>query len=125
MTELVGARVFLRPLQAADWEVWREVRVRCRDWLERWEPIAELGSADPALANVWALPLALLLLGLAYERWVCMRAAMQLSIRSPSPWHLAQSGVVHWHVRHDLSRPLTLMVAPALPCRWMSVCSAI
>ena len=49
MTELLGARVFLRPLQADDWSAWREVRVRCRDWLERWEPIAEAGSADPAL----------------------------------------------------------------------------
>ena len=49
VTELHGARVFLRPLQADDWDAWREVRVRCRDWLERWEPIAEAGSADPAL----------------------------------------------------------------------------
>src|SRR5271156_5615484 len=49
MTELIGARVLLRPLQADDWEAWREVRLRCRDWLERWEPVAEAGSADPAL----------------------------------------------------------------------------
>ena len=49
MTELIGARVFLRPLQADDWEAWREVRLRCRDWLERWEPVAEAGSVDPAL----------------------------------------------------------------------------
>src|SRR5690242_9119236 len=49
MTELVGARVVLRPLQPDDWEAWREVRVRCREWLERWEPVPEAGSADPAL----------------------------------------------------------------------------
>jgi [ribosomal protein S5]-alanine N-acetyltransferase len=49
MTDLIGARVLLRPLRAEDWEAWREVRIRCRDWLERWEPIAESGSADPAL----------------------------------------------------------------------------
>ncbi|GIU86385.1 MAG: ribosomal-protein-alanine N-acetyltransferase [Acidimicrobiia bacterium] len=47
--ELVGARVLLRPLKAEDWEAWREVRIRCRDWLERWEPRPEPGSADPAL----------------------------------------------------------------------------
>ena len=35
MTELVGARVMLRPLRADDWDAWREVRLRCRDWLER------------------------------------------------------------------------------------------
>ena len=49
MTELVGARVVLRPLRPDDWDAWREVRVRCREWLERWEPVPEPGSADPAL----------------------------------------------------------------------------
>ena len=47
--ELIGARVLLRPLHADDWEQWRDVRVRCREWLERWEPCAEPGSVDPAL----------------------------------------------------------------------------
>jgi len=47
--ELVGARVLLRPLRIDDWEQWREVRVRCREWLERWEPRPEPGNADPAL----------------------------------------------------------------------------
>jgi len=45
--ELVGARVLLRPLRVDDWSAWREVRLRCRDWLERWEPRPEPGSADP------------------------------------------------------------------------------
>ncbi|MDQ1480614.1 MAG: [ribosomal protein S5]-alanine N-acetyltransferase, partial [Actinomycetota bacterium] len=49
MTELVGSRVLLRPLRVEDWEAWREVRLRCREWLERWEPVPEAGSADPAL----------------------------------------------------------------------------
>ncbi len=49
MTELVGGRVMLRPLRVDDWDAWREVRVRCREWLERWEPRPEPGSADPAL----------------------------------------------------------------------------
>jgi ribosomal-protein-alanine N-acetyltransferase len=49
VTELVGGRVLLRPLRVEDWEAWREVRIRCRTWLERWEPRPEPGSADPAL----------------------------------------------------------------------------
>jgi [ribosomal protein S5]-alanine N-acetyltransferase len=49
MTELIGSRVMLRPLRAEDWDAWRDVRVRCRDWLERWEPRPDIGSIDPAL----------------------------------------------------------------------------
>jgi ribosomal-protein-alanine N-acetyltransferase len=49
MTEMIGGRVLLRPLRVDDWEAWREVRIRCRQWLERWEPRPEPGSADPAL----------------------------------------------------------------------------
>jgi ribosomal-protein-alanine N-acetyltransferase len=45
--ELVGARVLLRPLRVDDWEAWRDVRRRCRTWLERWEPRPEPGTADP------------------------------------------------------------------------------
>jgi ribosomal-protein-alanine N-acetyltransferase len=45
--DLVGARVLLRPLRVDDWDAWRDVRTRCREWLERWEPRPETGSADP------------------------------------------------------------------------------
>jgi ribosomal-protein-alanine N-acetyltransferase len=44
---LTGARVTLRPLKAGDWEAWREVRIRSRDWLEAWEPLGEPGTPDP------------------------------------------------------------------------------
>lgn len=46
--ELVGRRVLLRPLKAHDFEQWREVRRRCRDWLEPWEPSPPPGSGDIA-----------------------------------------------------------------------------
>lgn len=36
--DLHGRRVLLRPLSAEDYPAWREVRVRCRDWLLKWEP---------------------------------------------------------------------------------------
>jgi ribosomal-protein-alanine N-acetyltransferase len=49
VNELRGSRVVLRPLRADDWDAWREVRVRCREWLERWEPRPDPGSVDPAL----------------------------------------------------------------------------
>jgi len=45
--ELVGPRVVLRPLRTDDWDAWRDVRIRCRDWLEEWEPRPEPGASDP------------------------------------------------------------------------------
>jgi len=38
----------LRPLRAADFDAWHEVRARSREWLETWEPLPEPGSPDPA-----------------------------------------------------------------------------
>ena len=44
---LPGRRVVLRPLTPSDWDAWREVRKRCRDWLVKWEPRAAVGHPDP------------------------------------------------------------------------------
>jgi ribosomal-protein-alanine N-acetyltransferase len=44
---LVGPRVMLRALEGGDFEAWRDIRLRCRDWLEPWEPLPEPGSPDP------------------------------------------------------------------------------
>jgi ribosomal-protein-alanine N-acetyltransferase len=46
---LQGQRVTLRPLAPADWDAWRAVRIRSRQWLEPWEPLGEQGAPDPAL----------------------------------------------------------------------------
>jgi ribosomal-protein-alanine N-acetyltransferase len=47
--QLIGARVMLRPLEANDWPAWREIRLRCQNWLEQWEPRGDPGAADPTL----------------------------------------------------------------------------
>jgi ribosomal-protein-alanine N-acetyltransferase len=44
--ELTGRRVLLRPLVTADFEAWREVRIRGRDWLVKWEPRPIAGQPD-------------------------------------------------------------------------------
>lgn len=46
--ELRGRRIALRPLAAADWDQWREVRHQGRDWLVKWEPAPLPGTPDPA-----------------------------------------------------------------------------
>ncbi|HET9689830.1 MAG TPA: GNAT family protein [Acidimicrobiales bacterium] len=44
--ELHGRRVTLRPLVVSDFEAWREVRLRARDWLVKWEPRPLPGQPD-------------------------------------------------------------------------------
>jgi ribosomal-protein-alanine N-acetyltransferase len=44
--ELAGRRVVLRPLTVADFEAWREVRIRAREWLLKWEPRPLPGQPD-------------------------------------------------------------------------------
>jgi len=44
--ELTGRRVMLRPLVTGDFDEWRDVRRRCRDWLEKWEPKPLPGHPD-------------------------------------------------------------------------------
>lgn len=45
---LYGRRVVLRPLTAADFPAWSEVRLRNGDWLTKWEPARPTTHADPA-----------------------------------------------------------------------------
>ncbi|MEZ5167059.1 MAG: GNAT family protein [Acidimicrobiales bacterium] len=46
MTTLFGRRVLLRPLEAADFVKWQEVRRRNHEWLTKWEPARLPGSPD-------------------------------------------------------------------------------
>jgi ribosomal-protein-alanine N-acetyltransferase len=46
-TALAGRRVVLRPLEPSDHAAWRDVRLRCREWLEPWEPLPDPGTPDP------------------------------------------------------------------------------
>ena len=45
--KLQGKRVILRPLVAADFPQWTEVRQRCRSWLLPWEPRKLPNLSDP------------------------------------------------------------------------------
>jgi ribosomal-protein-alanine N-acetyltransferase len=45
-TQLRGRRVLLRPLVLGDFDAWREVRHRNREWLLKWEPKPPPGQPD-------------------------------------------------------------------------------
>ena len=44
--ELQGPRVVIRPLVPGDFKQWSEVRVRCGEWLTKWEPAPLPGYPD-------------------------------------------------------------------------------
>jgi ribosomal-protein-alanine N-acetyltransferase len=44
---LRGPRIELRPLKGSDFDLWRAVRERSREWLEPWEPLPDPTSPDP------------------------------------------------------------------------------
>jgi ribosomal-protein-alanine N-acetyltransferase len=46
VTTLFGRRILMRPLLAADFASWQEVRRRNVDWLTKWEPQRILGQPD-------------------------------------------------------------------------------
>ncbi len=48
-TALFGRRLMLRPLTLADFGAWREVRLRCEEWLTVWEPSRQAGAPDPTV----------------------------------------------------------------------------
>jgi ribosomal-protein-alanine N-acetyltransferase len=47
MIRLFGRRVMLRSLVPNDYPAWAEVRLRCEDWLVKWEPMRVPGAPDP------------------------------------------------------------------------------
>jgi [ribosomal protein S5]-alanine N-acetyltransferase len=46
VSTLFGRRVLLRPIEAADFAKWQEVRRRNTDWLTKWEPARISGQPD-------------------------------------------------------------------------------
>lgn len=73
-------------------------------------------SGDPGFARLWYLPLALLLLGLAYEGWVVMRTGLDASI-SFAATHaiLGRAAALQVTFTHRLARTLTLEIAVVPP----------
>lgn len=79
--------------------------------------IAILGSwgGESQLEKLWLLPLALLLLGLAYEGWVISRAQLGLRITSPEQGILGRSATLQMQLSQGLGRSTAVQLAPAAP----------
>jgi uncharacterized protein (DUF58 family) len=72
-------------------------------------------SADPALAGLWRLPAALLLLGLAYESWIVSRSGLRFDVEPPERLFLGRNCPVRFVCRHGLRRNLDIELAPSAP----------
>ena len=79
--------------------------------------VAILGawSGDSQLGKLWLLPLALLLLGLAYEVWVISRAQLTLRVTSAEQGILGRAMTLQMQLHQDLGRSATVQLAPAAP----------
>jgi uncharacterized protein (DUF58 family) len=70
---------------------------------------------DSAAARLWALPAALLLLGLAYERWVTHSLRLRMWSEAPTHWLLAKASMMNLLFAHEARREISLLVAPHIP----------
>lgn len=79
--------------------------------------VAILGawSGEPELGRLWLLPLALLLLGLAYEGWTMTRAQPSVTVEAPAQGVLGRPMSLHLLFRHGLAREVEMQAAPAAP----------
>lgn len=72
-------------------------------------------SGDATLAGVWRVPLALLLLGLAYEGWMTLRAGLSLRIGAEQRGVLGRVTSLRLALAHQLGRNTTVELAPDAP----------
>jgi uncharacterized protein (DUF58 family) len=79
--------------------------------------VAILGtwSGEHDLGRLWLLPLALLLLGLAYERSTVTRSRPSLTIEAPAQGLLGRALSLQFVLRHELARNVDMMLAPNAP----------
>src|SRR5262249_40656045 len=77
--------------------------------------IVELWSAPEDIGHLWALPGALLLLGLAYEAAMLSRCEVELRLEAPEYWPLARSQSVKFHFRQQARQRLSIQVVLSAP----------
>jgi uncharacterized protein (DUF58 family) len=82
--------------------------------------IVETWSAPAGMGRLWALPAALLLLGLAYEAAMLHRCVVELELQAPEYWPLARSQPVQYKFRQHSRRRLSIQVVVSAPDEFAS-----
>ena len=77
--------------------------------------IVEIWSAPQDIGHLWALPAALLLLGLAYETALLSRCEVELQLQAPEYWPLARSQSVQFKFRQQSRRRLSIQAVLSAP----------
>lgn len=72
-------------------------------------------SGDPALTIAWRLPLALLLLGLAYEGWMTTRAQLRIDVEPDQRGILGRPQLLQARIAHQMHRSSLVEIAPDVP----------
>jgi uncharacterized protein (DUF58 family) len=77
--------------------------------------IVGLWSDHEPFARAWRFPLGLLLLGLAYERWINARAEPSATLGAGVHGILGRPGLLHLELTHGSQRDLVVQLAPDAP----------
>jgi uncharacterized protein (DUF58 family) len=77
--------------------------------------IVGIWSAPAEWGHLWALPAALLLLGLAYEAAMLGRCVVEVELQAPEYWPLARSQPVQFKFRQQLRRQLFVQAVLSAP----------
>src|SRR5919198_752726 len=77
--------------------------------------VVGLWSSDPALTDLWRLPAALLLVGLAYEGLFVRRAVITVEVETAPRAFLGREQTAAFVFNNQSSRALSVLYAPVAP----------
>jgi len=77
--------------------------------------VAGIWSSDPALLDLWRIPAALLLIGLAYEGWFIRKASVTAAVETAQRAFLGREQAAAFAFHNASSRAVSVEYAPVTP----------
>src|SRR5215510_3500959 len=77
--------------------------------------VAGIWSSDPSLADLWRLPAALVLIGLAYEGFFIRRASVTADIETAPRAFLGRAQNAAFKFHNESRRAISVLYAPVMP----------